>query len=68
MAKKTRLEALETRNQILDTAERVFSQKGVSRTTLADIADAAGFTRGAIYGHFKNKADVFAALSGGTRR
>lgn len=60
--RRTKEEALETRNQILDTAERVFSAKGVSRTSLADIADAAGVTRGAIYWHFKNKADVFQAM------
>ncbi len=60
--RRTREEALETRNQILDTAERVFSAKGVSRTSLADVADAAGVTRGAIYWHFKNKADVFQAM------
>ena len=54
MARRTRDEALETRNTILDTAERVFSERGVSHTTLADIAAAAGVTRGAIYWHFKN--------------
>ncbi|MGH8630606.1 MAG: TetR family transcriptional regulator [Burkholderiales bacterium] len=60
--RRTKEEALETRNQILDTAERVFSDKGVSRTSLADIADAARVTRGAIYWHFKNKADLFEAM------
>jgi TetR/AcrR family transcriptional regulator, acrAB operon repressor len=35
---------------------------GVSRTSLADIADAAGVTRGAIYWHFRNKGDLFTAL------
>jgi TetR/AcrR family acrAB operon transcriptional repressor len=34
----------------------------VSRTSLSDIAAAAGTTRGAIYWHFKNKADVFNAM------
>ena len=62
MARRTRDEALETRNTILDTAERVFSERGVSHTTLADIAAAAGVTRGAIYWHFKNKADLFDAM------
>lgn len=62
MAKKTKQEALETRNMLLDTAEQVFNQKGVSGTTLADIACAAGVTRGAIYGHFKNKSDLFNAM------
>jgi len=62
MARRTKEEALETRNRILDTAERVFFAKGVARTSLADIADAAGVTRGAIYWHFKNKADLFDAI------
>ena len=62
MVRRTRDEALETRNTILDTAERVFSERGVSHTSLADIAAAAGVTRGAIYWHFKNKADLFDAM------
>lgn len=62
MVKKTKEEALETRNMLLDTAELVFNKKGVSGTTLADIASAAGMTRGAIYWHFKNKADLFDAM------
>lgn len=62
MARRTKEAALETRNRILDTAEQVFLKKGVSRTSLADLADAAGVTRGAIYWHFKNKADLFDAM------
>ncbi|NIY48448.1 multidrug efflux transporter transcriptional repressor AcrR [Cedecea colo] len=59
MARKTKQQALETRQHILDVAIRLFSQQGVSATTLADIARAAGVTRGAIYWHFKNKSDLF---------
>ncbi|WP_322014963.1 TetR family transcriptional regulator [Paraburkholderia sp. J12] len=62
MARRTKEEALETRSKILDAAEHVFFEKGVSRTTLADIAQAAGVTRGAIYWHFENKGDVFTAM------
>lgn len=62
MVRRTRNEALETRNRILDAAERVFSECGVSRTSLADIAAAAGTTRGAIYWHFRDKADLFCAM------
>jgi TetR/AcrR family acrAB operon transcriptional repressor len=47
---------------ILDTAVRLFCEQGVSSTSLADIADASGLTRGAIYWHFKNKGDLFAAM------
>jgi len=64
MARRTRKEALATRSRILDAAERVFSRRGVSRTSLDDIARAAGVTRGAIYWHFKDKADLFGAMLG----
>jgi TetR/AcrR family acrAB operon transcriptional repressor len=62
MVRRTKEEALETRNRILDAAEDVFYARGVARTSLSDIAQAAGVTRGAIYWHFRNKADVFAAM------
>jgi len=62
MARRTKEKALETRAGILDAAERVFFEKGVSRTSLADIAQAAGVTRGAIYWHFANKGDLFTEM------
>lgn len=62
MVRRTKEEALETRARLLDTAERVFREKGVSRTSLAEIAKQAGVTRGAIYWHFENKADLFNAM------
>lgn len=62
MVRRTKTEALETRNRLLDAAERLFQAKGVSSTTLADIATAAGATRGAVYHHFRDKADLFNAM------
>lgn len=62
MVRRTKEEALETRHKILDAAESVFHARGVARPSLADIAQEAGVTRGAIYWHFKNKSDVFAAM------
>ncbi|MGN6231014.1 MAG: TetR family transcriptional regulator [Trinickia sp.] len=62
MVRRTKEEALQTRNRILDAAEQVFYDKGVSRTSLADIAAHAGVTRGAIYWHFENKGDLFTAM------
>lgn len=62
MARRTKEEAQETRDHILDTAERVFLKAGVSRASLEDIAEAAGVTRGAIYWHFRNKSDLFEAM------
>ncbi|MBS1187612.1 MAG: TetR family transcriptional regulator [Burkholderiaceae bacterium] len=62
MARNTKEKAQETRERILDAAEDVFFDKGVSNTSLNDVAQAAGVTRGAIYWHFKNKADLFNAM------
>ena len=62
MARRTREEALATREQLLDAAERVFRKRGVGHTTLAEVADAAGVTRGAVYWHFRSKADLFEAM------
>lgn len=63
MVRRTKEEAQATRNLILDTAEVVFHERGVSRRTLNDIAQAAGLTRGAIYWHFQDKADFFNAMT-----
>jgi len=62
MVRRTKEDAEETRHQLLEAAQRVFADKGVSRTSLQDIAQAAGVTRGAIYWHFKNKAELFNAM------
>jgi TetR/AcrR family transcriptional regulator, acrAB operon repressor len=62
MARRTRAEAMATRETLLDAAERVFRGKGVAHTTLADVAKAAGLTRGAIYWHFRDKAELFEAM------
>jgi TetR/AcrR family acrAB operon transcriptional repressor len=62
MARRTKEDALATRNRLLDAAERLFQQQGVSGTSLQDIAAAAGASRGAVYWHFKDKADLFNAM------
>lgn len=62
MARRTKAEAESTRAAILDAAEVMFYRHGVSRTTLEKIAAAANVTRGAIYWHFQNKADLFNAM------
>ncbi len=64
MVRRTKDKAQETRNRILDAAEQVFSDRGVSRTSLNDIAEAAGVTRGAIYWHFQDKSELFCAMLG----
>ena len=62
MARRTKEDALATRHKLLDAAEYLFQEQGVSRTSLQDIARRAGATRGAIYWHFKDKADLFNAM------
>jgi TetR/AcrR family transcriptional regulator, acrAB operon repressor len=62
MVRRTKADALATRSSLLDAAELLFQARGVSRTSLNDIALAAGTTRGAIYWHFKDKADLFNAM------
>ncbi|MEJ5990949.1 TetR family transcriptional regulator [Ramlibacter sp. PS3R-8] len=62
MVRRSKEDALATRQQLLDAAEHVFLAQGVAGTSLNDIAVAAGTTRGAIYWHFKDKADLFNAM------
>lgn len=62
MARKTKEEALKTRQMLLDAAIEQFALRGVSNTTLTDIADAAGVTRGAVYWHFSSKSELFNAM------
>jgi TetR/AcrR family transcriptional regulator, acrAB operon repressor len=62
MVKKTRQEALATREALLAAALQVFRERGVARTRLSDVAERAGVTRGAIYWHFKDKAELFQAV------
>lgn len=62
MARKTKAEAEQTRRDILDAALELFHAKGYSHTTLEEIARCAGVTRGAVYWHFKDKADLFLGL------
>ena len=62
MVRRTKADALVTRNSLLDAAEHLFQAHGVSRTSLNDIANTAGTTRGAIYWHFKDKAALYNAM------
>src|SRR3990167_8122198 len=62
MVRRTKDEAQATRERLLDTAEDVFLARGLSRSSLQDIAAAAGLTRGAIYWHFADKLALFDAM------
>src|SRR2546423_10701294 len=62
MARRTKEDAEATRELLLDAAEREFCERGASRTSLAEVASAAGVTRGAVYWHFRDKSDLFSAM------
>lgn len=62
MARKTKEEAQATREGILDAAQYCFHEFGVAGTSLAMIGARAGYTRGAVYWHFKNKTEVLTAM------
>ncbi|MBY6064540.1 TetR family transcriptional regulator [Pseudidiomarina sediminum] len=62
MVRRTKADALTTRSELLNAAERLFSERGVSNTSMMQVAEAAGVTRGAIYHHFENKLDLIYAL------
>jgi TetR/AcrR family acrAB operon transcriptional repressor len=60
--KKTKEEASQTRDAVLEAALKAFSKKGYSGTSLETVAAEAGMTRGAIYWHFKNKFELLNAV------
>ncbi|MDX1466576.1 MAG: TetR family transcriptional regulator [Halomonas sp.] len=62
MARKTKAEAAETREALLDAAEEVFFEHGVQQASLERVACQAGMTRGAVYWHFRNKPELFRAV------
>ncbi|MDR0527994.1 MAG: TetR family transcriptional regulator [Zoogloeaceae bacterium] len=62
MVRKTREDAQDTRDRILDAAILLFEKQGVSKVSLDAIARQAGVTRGAIYWHFQDKTALFSAM------
>jgi AcrR family transcriptional regulator len=50
------------RARLLDAAAHVFAQRGFSEATLDDVAETAGFSKGAVYSNFKSKDELFYAL------
>jgi TetR/AcrR family acrAB operon transcriptional repressor len=64
MVRRTKTEAAATREALLDAALSLFRDRGVAQTSLSEVAAAAGLTRGAVYWHFRDKADLFDALCG----
>ena len=52
-----------TRSLLLDAAKDVFAKRGFEGASLEEIAEAAGYTRGAIYKHFGSKEELFLAVN-----
>ena len=51
-----------TRDDLVDAAERLFSASGFHATSVDAVADAAGYTKGAVYSNFASKEDLFLAV------
>lgn len=63
MQRSTREQRAEhTRALLVEAAEEVFARKGFGAASLDDIAEAAGYTKGAIYKHFSAKEELFLAV------
>src|SRR5579859_5100655 len=57
-----RRDRVKTRVALLDAAAGVFARRGLDGATLEEIAESAGFTRGAVYHHFGSKEELFLAV------
>lgn len=53
---------LATRQKILDAATRCYQERGISQTTMEDVASEAGIGRATLYRHFKNRDEVLTQL------
>jgi len=59
MARNTPENTDKTRKAIVESAQKLFAQRGFSATTIADICTKSGYTRGALFHHFKTKEALF---------
>ena len=53
----------ETVAKILDVSMRLFTEQGYEHTTIQDIVDALGMSKGAIYHHFSSKLDILLRIA-----
>jgi AcrR family transcriptional regulator len=60
--RKPQERAAVTRDLLLRAAEQVFARVGYEKAQVEEIAEAAGFSKGALYAHFKSKEELFLAL------
>jgi len=56
------LQGERTRQRIIEAAAQLFVRKGFYGTSIADLAQATGLTKGALYHHFENKDALFFAV------
>ena len=56
-------EKQQRRNDIIDTAEKLFFSNGFENTTMDQVAEDAELSKGTLYLYFKNKDDIFEAIS-----
>lgn len=54
---------LATRGRLIETARRLFAEKGFAATSTEEILSEADVSRGALYHHFTSKTDLFQAAS-----
>lgn len=52
----------DTKENILQTALRLFARDGYEAASVSDIAGELGITKGALYKHYKNKQDIFNSI------
>jgi AcrR family transcriptional regulator len=62
MKNQKQLQSEHTRQQIIEAATRLFARKGFYGTSISDLTEAVGLTKGALYHHFKDKDDIFFAV------
>ncbi|MFC4523547.1 TetR family transcriptional regulator [Cupriavidus pinatubonensis] len=62
MGRRRREDAAMTRERVLASAWQVIRERGAHCVTLEEVARTIGMTRGAIYGHFRSRAELFRAL------
>ncbi len=61
---KRKLQALESRKHILDTALELTKKNGFERTSIQDICREAGVSTGAFYHYFKSKDEILIVFRG----